>query len=67
MILKKTSFVNDTDFLDSKQITSTVKGLRIESGLHHFTRGVPSLKSNRWYRKWFQCIFPRADSMETNM
>lgn len=48
MILKKTSFVNDTDFLDSKQITGTVMGLRIESGLHHFTRGVPSLKSNRW-------------------
>lgn len=52
MILKKTSFVNDTDFLDSKQITGTVMGLRIESGLHHFIRGVPSLKmrdiNNRW-------------------
>lgn len=50
MILKKTSFFSDTDFLESKQIT--VMGLRIESGLHHFTRGVPSLKMRDIKYRW---------------
>lgn len=59
MILKKTSFFSDTDFLESKQIT--VMGLRIESGLHHFTRGVLSLK-NEGYKiplvNGFNVYFP---------
>lgn len=37
MILKKTSFVNDTDFLDSKQITSTVQLWDLELNLDYTT------------------------------